>query len=76
MLTPSAVKNIGIEGRLVRDGVRKALAHRRSVIEDLVKAIGEYRKSAAIIKRSMPSTRRLSNRQVRLIRYLLRQGPT
>ena len=41
----AAVKNIGVEGRLVRDGVRKALAQRRSVIEDLVKAIGEYRKS-------------------------------
>jgi hypothetical protein len=45
ILSPAAVKNIGIEGRLVRDGVRKALAQRRSVIEGLVKAIGEYRKS-------------------------------
>jgi hypothetical protein len=44
-LAPPAVRNIGIEGRLVRDGVRKALANRRSVIEGLVKAIGEYRKS-------------------------------
>jgi hypothetical protein len=39
------VKNIGVEGRLVRDGVRKPLANRRRVIEDLVKAIGKCRKS-------------------------------
>ena len=45
VLSPPAVKNIGIEGRLVRDGVRKALTNRRAVIEDLVKAIGEYRRS-------------------------------
>jgi len=45
ILAAPAVRNIGIEGRLVRDGIRKALAQRRSVIEDLVKAIGEYRKS-------------------------------
>lgn len=44
-LAPPAVKNIGVEGRLVRDGVRKALANRRTVIENLIKAIGEYRKS-------------------------------
>jgi hypothetical protein len=44
-LAPPAVKNIGIEGRLVPDGVRKALANRRTVIENLIKAIGEYRKS-------------------------------
>jgi hypothetical protein len=46
ILAPPAVKNIGVEGRLVRNGVRKALANRRTVIEDLVKAIGEYRKSS------------------------------
>jgi hypothetical protein len=45
ILAPPAVKNIGVEGRLLRDGVRKALANRRTVIEDLIKAIGEYRKS-------------------------------
>jgi hypothetical protein len=44
-LASPGVKDIGVEGRLVRDGVRKALAHRRKVIENLVKAIGEYRKS-------------------------------
>jgi hypothetical protein len=46
ILASSAVKNIGVEGRIVRDdGVRKALANRRTAIEDLTKAIGEYRKS-------------------------------
>jgi hypothetical protein len=40
-----AEKNIGVEGRLVRDGVRKALENRQRVIEDLIKAIDEYRKS-------------------------------
>jgi hypothetical protein len=44
-LAPPAVRSIGVEGRLVRDEVRKALANRRRVIEDLVKAISEYRKS-------------------------------
>jgi hypothetical protein len=44
-LASPAVRNIGVEGRLVRDGFRKALANRRKVIEDLVKAIGKYRKS-------------------------------
>jgi hypothetical protein len=44
-LVPSAVKNIGIEGRLVRDGVRKVLANQRTIIAELIKAIGEYRKS-------------------------------
>ncbi len=44
-LPPPAVKNIALEGRIVRDGVRKALAKRQSVIEDLVKAVGQYRKS-------------------------------
>jgi hypothetical protein len=34
-----------ILSRLTQVRVRKALANRRKVIEDLVKAIGEYRKS-------------------------------
>jgi bacterioferritin (cytochrome b1) len=38
-------KNISIEGRIVRDGVRKTLAQRKSVIEELVKAIKQYRQS-------------------------------
>jgi hypothetical protein len=44
-LAPPAVRNVGVEGRLVRDGVRKALTNRRTVIENLSKAIGEYRES-------------------------------
>jgi len=50
ILTPPAVRNIGIEGRLVRDGFRKALVHRRSVIEDLVKRLGNTGNQAEIIK--------------------------
>ncbi len=44
-LPPSAVKNIAIEGRIVKDGVRKVLAKRQSAIKDLVDAIKEFRKS-------------------------------
>jgi hypothetical protein len=44
-LPPPAIKNISIEGRIVRDGVRKTLAQRKSVIEELVKAIKQYRQS-------------------------------
>jgi hypothetical protein len=34
-----------IEGRIIRDGVRKTLAQRKSVIEELVRAIKQYRQS-------------------------------
>jgi hypothetical protein len=37
-LPPPAVKNISIEGRIVRDGARKTSAQRKSVIENVVKA--------------------------------------
>jgi hypothetical protein len=45
-LPPPAVKNIALEGRLVRDGIRKALISRQTVLKDLVKAIQQYRQSA------------------------------
>ena len=42
---PAGDQNISIEGRIVRDGVRKTLVQRKSVIEELVKAIKQYRQS-------------------------------
>jgi hypothetical protein len=42
----AGVKNIALEGRLVRDGIRKALISRQTVLKDLVKAIQQYRQSA------------------------------
>ena len=43
LLAP-ARKTIDLEGRLVKDGVRKALQERQKVLGDLVQAIREYRK--------------------------------
>lgn len=43
-LPPPARKTIDLEGRLVKDGVRKALQERQKVLGDLVQAIREYRK--------------------------------
>ena len=37
-------KTIDLEGRLVKDGVRKALKDRQEVLVDLVHAIREYRR--------------------------------
>ncbi len=45
-LPPPAVKNIALEGRLVRDGIRKALISRQTALKDLMKAIQQYRQSA------------------------------
>jgi hypothetical protein len=42
--TAPARKTIDLEGRLVKDGVRKALQERQKVLRDLVQAIREYRK--------------------------------
>jgi hypothetical protein len=41
-----ARKTIDLEGRLVKDGVRKAVKDRQIVLTDLVHAIREYRKLA------------------------------
>ena len=41
-----AKKTIDLEGRLVKDGVRKALEDRQKVISELVDAIRGYRKLA------------------------------
>jgi len=45
-LPPPARKKIDLEGRIVKDGVRKALMDRQLVLGDLVHAIREYRKIA------------------------------
>ena len=43
-LEPPARKTIDLEGRIVEDGVRKAIRDRQLALEGLVHAIGEYRK--------------------------------
>jgi hypothetical protein len=43
-LPPPTRKTIDLEGRLVKDGVRKVLQGRQKVLGDLVQAIREYRK--------------------------------
>jgi hypothetical protein len=41
---PAAKKSIDAEGRIVKDGVRRALQARQKAVTDLVHAIREYRK--------------------------------
>ena len=43
-LPPATRKTIDIEGRIVKDGVRKAIKDRQIAIDGLVKAIQEFRK--------------------------------
>ena len=43
-LPPSAKKTIDLEGKLIKDGVRKALQDRQNALHDLVQAINQYRK--------------------------------
>jgi hypothetical protein len=43
-LPPPARKTLDLEGRLVKGGFRKVLQERQKVLEDLVRAIREYRK--------------------------------
>src|SRR6476659_1514527 len=45
-LPPPARKTIDLEGRIVKDGVRKAIQERQIVLADLVHAIQEYRRLA------------------------------
>ena len=45
-LPPPARKTIDLEGRIVKDGVRKALRDRQFALAELVHAIREYRKIA------------------------------
>ncbi len=43
-LPTPARKTIDLEGRIVKDGVRKTLQDRQQALADLVRAIQEYRK--------------------------------
>ena len=43
-LPPPARKTIDLEGRIVKDGVRKTVTERQAALNDLVKAIREFRK--------------------------------
>src|ERR1700731_4680803 len=45
-LPPAAKKTIDLEGRVVKDAVRKAIKDRQVALDDLVKAIREYRRLA------------------------------
>jgi hypothetical protein len=45
-LPPPARKTIDLQGRLVKDGVRKAIRERQLALADLVHAIKEYRRLA------------------------------
>jgi hypothetical protein len=46
-LPPPGKKTIDLEGRIVKDGVRKAIRDRQMVLTELVLAIREFRKTAA-----------------------------
>ena len=46
-LPPPARKTIDLEGRIMKDGVRKAIRDRQIVLTELVLAIREFRKTAA-----------------------------
>ena len=43
-LPPPARKAIDLEGRVVKDGVRKTVKDRQTALDNLVKAIREFRK--------------------------------
>ena len=45
-LPPPARKTIDLEGRIVKDGVRKVIQDRQIVLADLIHAIREYRRLA------------------------------
>jgi hypothetical protein len=45
-LPPPARKTIDLEGRIVKDGVKKALRERQLALTELVRAIQHYRKIA------------------------------
>jgi hypothetical protein len=45
-LPPPARKTIDLEGRLIKDGVRKALTEGRTALADLVHAVRQYRSFA------------------------------
>jgi hypothetical protein len=45
-LPPPSKKTIDLEGKLIKDGVRKAIRDRQNALYELLNAINEYRKLA------------------------------
>jgi hypothetical protein len=45
-LPPASRKTIDLEGRVVKEGVRKSLKDRQIILTDLIHAIHEYRKAS------------------------------
>jgi hypothetical protein len=45
-LPPPARKTIDLEGRIIKDGVRKALMERQSALTDILHAVRQYRSLA------------------------------
>jgi hypothetical protein len=43
-LPPPARKTIDLEGRIIKDGVRKAISDRQNALHELLNAINRYRK--------------------------------
>jgi hypothetical protein len=43
-LPPAAKKTIDLEGKLIKDGVRKAIRDRQNALHELLNAINQYRK--------------------------------
>jgi hypothetical protein len=43
-LPAPARKTIDLEGRIVKDGVRKTIKDRQIALDELVKAVGQFRK--------------------------------
>ncbi len=43
-LPPPGKKTIDLEGRLIKDGVRKAIRDRQNALHELVNAVNQYRK--------------------------------
>jgi hypothetical protein len=44
-LPPPAKKTIDLEGRLIKDGVRKAIKDRQNALHELLNAINQYPKA-------------------------------
>ena len=43
-LPPPSKKTINLEGKLIKDGVRKAIRDRQNALHELLNAINQYRK--------------------------------
>jgi hypothetical protein len=60
-LPPPQKKTIDLEGRLIKDGVRKAIRDRQNALHELLNAINQYRK----VSESKPSTLQGSSRNAK-----------